>query len=199
MTIPYTTIAAIGEFGPTTVHSDTAHNAPHSNLLANDNNLQSQITSLSSTVSGLSGYSITSISQLAAVPSSYSFPANGAVNALGSYSKLSSTSTLLICIQGNLLLETQNMSSASPLRFGFYTSIDGSVLNGGAAYVKCAGDAFESVSCPVAVWRIATGLSSGSRTIQVQWLRDGALAGGSLTEMIIDNISYLVVELDSIV
>lgn len=48
MSIPYTSDSQLPLFTPTDVHSDTAHNTPHQRLLANDNDLQSQITAVAS-------------------------------------------------------------------------------------------------------------------------------------------------------
>lgn len=47
MSIPNTNIT---QFASTTVHSATAHNQPHNELLANDNNLQTQVNGLTSTI-----------------------------------------------------------------------------------------------------------------------------------------------------
>lgn len=63
--ITYTTLASIGEFTPTTVHSSTAHNTPHSDLIANDNALDTALGGVASSVTTLQGQ----VAALQAAPS----------------------------------------------------------------------------------------------------------------------------------
>jgi len=51
--LSYNTLSSLGEFVPGTVHSDTSHNNPHSRLITNDINLDTQLHSVSDNVSTL--------------------------------------------------------------------------------------------------------------------------------------------------
>lgn len=51
--ITYDTLDKLTHFTPTTVHSDTNHNTPHERLVTNDNVLDAQLGSISSSVAAL--------------------------------------------------------------------------------------------------------------------------------------------------
>lgn len=64
----YITYDSITQFAPGTVHSDTAHNTPHNNLVGNDGQLDAALYAANNTIASLQSQITALASQIANIP-----------------------------------------------------------------------------------------------------------------------------------